>query len=152
MVAQNHDDLALERIINVPKRGIGDSTVKTLYSHARAKGISLYQSVIDLTQTEELRPKMRGTLMKLIDDFERWKSNIKMTSHSELAASILDESGYNEMWKVDKSPDAPGRLENLKELVSAMEEFDSLQEFLDCLLYTSPSPRDKRQSRMPSSA
>lgn len=131
VVAQSHDDLALERIINVPKRGIGGTTIKTLYAHARAKGISLYQSVIDLTQTEELKPKMRGTLMKLIDDFERWKSNVKTVSHSELAAQILDESGYNEMWKLDKSPDAPGRLENLKELVSAMEEFESLQEFLE---------------------
>ena len=74
---------------------------------------------------------MRGTLMKLIDDFERWKANIQNTHHSALAASILDESGYNEMWKLDKAPDAPGRLENLKELVSAMEEFESLQEFLE---------------------
>ena len=131
VVAQSHDDLAFERIINTPKRGIGDSTVKTLYTHARAKRISLYQAVIDLTQTEELKPKMRGTLMKLIDDFVRWKDNVETTHHAVLAASILDESGYNDMWKMDKAPDSPGRLENLKELVSAMEEFDSLQEFLE---------------------
>ena len=107
VVMQSHDDLALERIINVPKRGIGDATVQKLYAHARGKNISLYQSIIDLTQTEEFRPKLRGSLMKMIDDFERWKSLIDNTHHAELAAKILDETGYNDMWKVDKSPDAP---------------------------------------------
>ncbi|HPF78303.1 MAG TPA: UvrD-helicase domain-containing protein [Alphaproteobacteria bacterium] len=131
VIMQGHDDLALERIINVPKRGIGDSTVQTLYVHARAKNISLYQSILDLTQTEELKPKVRSTLMKLIDDFERWKSLVSTMHHGELAAMVLDESGYNDMWKADKSPDSPGRLENLKELVSAMDEFESLQEFLE---------------------
>jgi DNA helicase-2/ATP-dependent DNA helicase PcrA len=131
VVNQSHDDLALERIINTPKRGIGDSTVQTLYTHARAKGISLYQSVLDLTQTEELKPKVRGTLMKLIDDFERWKSLVSSTAHAALAGVILDESGYMAMWKGDKSPDAPGRIENLKELSAAMEDFESLPAFLE---------------------
>jgi len=131
VTAQSHDDLALERIINTPKRGLGDATIKTLQVHARGKGISLYQSIIDLTQTDELRPKVRGTLMKLIDDFERWKSLADTLHHGELAAQILEESGYNDMWKADKTPEAPGRLENLKEFVSAMEEFESLQDFLE---------------------
>ncbi len=131
VVVQSHDDLALERIINTPKRGIGGATVQTLYTHARAKGISLYQAILDLTQTEELRPKVRGTLMKLVDDFERWKSLVDNTHHGELARQILDESGYELMWKSDKAPDAPGRVENLKELTSAMEEYESLQEFLE---------------------
>lgn len=131
VVAQSNDDLALERIINLPKRGIGDATVQVLYTHARAKGISLYQSIQDLTQTEELRPKIRSTLGKLIDDFERWKSLVSTTHQGELATIILDETGYNAMWQGDKSPDAPGRLENLKELVAAMDEFESLQEFLE---------------------
>ncbi len=131
VIMQSHDDLALERVINTPKRGIGGATVQTLYKHARAKSISLYQSILDLTQTEELRPKVRGTLMKLIDDFERWKSLISSMPHGELAATVLEESGYNAMWQADKAPDAPGRLENLKELVSAMDEFESLQEFLE---------------------
>ncbi len=131
VVNQANDDLALERIINTPKRGIGDTTVQTLYTHARAKGISLYQAVMDLTQTDELKPKVRGTLMKLYDDFERWKSRVGNTHHGELAGIILDESGYTDMWKTDKSPEAPGRLENLKELVSGMEEFESLPVFLE---------------------
>lgn len=131
VIMQSHDDLALERIINVPKRGIGDVTVQTLHAHARAKNISMYQAITDLTQTEEFKPKVRGTLMKLVDDFERWKSLVDNMHHSELAATVLDESDYNAMWKADKSPDAPGRLENLKELVSAMEEFENLQQFLE---------------------
>ncbi len=131
VVAQENDDLALERIINTPKRGIGGTTVKNLYKHARSKNISLYQSILDLSQTDELKPKIKGTLMKLIDDFERWKSLVSTLHHAELASTILDDSGYNEMWKLDKAPDAPGRLENLKELVSAMSDFESLQEFLE---------------------
>lgn len=131
VIMQSHDDLALERIINVPKRGLGDTTLQTLHAHARAKNISLYQSIVDLTQTEELKPKIRATLMKLIDDFERWKSLISNMHHSEVAATMLDESGYNDMWKTDKSPDAPGRLENLKELVSALNDFESLAAFLE---------------------
>lgn len=131
VIAQSNDDLALERIINVPKRGIGDSTVQILHKHARAKGISLYQSICDLTQTEELKPKIKTTLMKLIDDFERWKSLIETMHQAEIANLVLDESGYNQMWKEDKAPDSPGRLENLNELISAMHDFGSLHEFLE---------------------
>jgi len=131
VVRQPDDDLALERIINTPKRGIGDATVQTLYAHARAKGISLYVALADLTQTEELRPKVRSTLMKLLDDFERWRGLVSTMPHAALAELVLDESGYVQMWKGDKSPDAPGRLENLKELVSGMEDYVSLDEFLE---------------------
>lgn len=131
IVNQKDDDLALERIINTPKRGIGDATIQTLYAHARAKDISLHTAVIDLTQTDELKPKVRATLMKLMDDFERWRSLIGTTHHAELTDMILDQSGYQDMWKTDKSPDSPGRLENLKELVSGMEEFETLPAFLE---------------------
>ncbi len=131
VVNQKADDLALERIINVPKRGIGDATVQTLYTHARSKGICLYDAVLDLTQTDELRPKVKTTLMKLIDDFERWHSLVTTMHHGELCGMILDEAGYTAMWKADKSPDAPGRLENLKELTSGMEEYESLPAFLE---------------------
>ena len=131
VVAQPADDLALERIINVPKRGIGDATVQTLYAHGRLHEINLHDAVIDLTQTDELRPKVRTTLMKLLDDFGRWRSLIETMDHAELAAQILDESGYMQMWKEDKTPEAPGRLENLKELISGMQEYESLPEFLE---------------------
>jgi DNA helicase-2/ATP-dependent DNA helicase PcrA len=131
VVNQKDDDLALERIINTPKRGIGDTTVQTLYTHARSKQMSLYDALRDLTQTDELKPKVRATIMKLVDDFERWRGLQSNTHHTEMAKIILDESGYTAMWQADKSPDSPGRLDNLKELVSGMEEFENLPAFLE---------------------
>ncbi|MGQ0526575.1 MAG: ATP-dependent helicase, partial [Alphaproteobacteria bacterium] len=131
VIAQPGDDLAFERIINMPKRGIGDATIATLHGYGRSKGISMYDSVMDLTQTDELKPKMKTTLLKLTDDFSRWRSLIDTMNHAELAAMVLDESGTMNMWRTDKSPEAPGRLENLKELVSAMQEFESLAQFLE---------------------
>jgi len=131
VVAQPADDLALERIMNKPKRGLGDATVQTLYGYGRNHGINLYNSIMDLTQTDELRPKVKTTLMKLLDDFDRWRTLVDNMNHAELAAQILEESGYMQMWKEDKTPEAPGRLENLKELISGMQEYDSLPEFLE---------------------
>ena len=131
VIAQPADDLALERIINVPKRGIGDATVQTLYAYGRNKGVCLHDAIMNLTQTDELRPKVKTTLMKLLDDFSRWRSLVETMNHAELAAQVLDESGYMQMWKEDKTPEAPGRLENLKELISGMQEYESLPEFLE---------------------
>lgn len=131
IVMQSNDDLALERIINTPKRAIGPATVNTLYAYGRAKSISLSQSIMDLTQTDELRPKVKGTLMKLHDDFERWRSLVDSMPHPELAALILDESGYMQMWQSNKTPEAPGRVENLKELIAGMDAFESMAEFLE---------------------
>jgi DNA helicase-2/ATP-dependent DNA helicase PcrA len=131
VTAQPNDDLALERIINAPKRGIGKATIEMLYTHARGAGISLFQAITDLCESDELRPKVKATLFELIGKFSAWRDLIPSTSHNELCAMILEESGYNAMLKVDKSPEAPGRLENLKELVAAMEEYDSLEGFLE---------------------
>lgn len=131
VVMQPADDLALERIINVPKRGIGDTTVQTLYAYARANRISLYESIRQLTGTDEIRAKARTTLKAVLEQFDRWQSLVETTPHTELAAQILDESGYMAMWQADKSPEAPGRLENLRELSTGMAEFESLQDFLE---------------------
>lgn len=131
VTAQPNDDLAFERIINLPKRGIGKATIEMLYAHARNAGISLFQSVSDLCQTDELRPKVKGALQDLIDKFMSWRDQIPVMPHNELCALILEESGYNTMLKGDKSPEAPGRLENLKEMVAGMEEYDSLEAFLE---------------------
>lgn len=131
ITAQPMDDLALERIINTPKRGIGDATVQTLYTYARARGISLHDAIMDITQTDELRPKVKATLMKFMDDLLRWRAALDDMHHPEVAAMILEESGYLDMWKMDKTPEAPGRLENLKELVSGMAEYESMAEFLE---------------------
>ncbi len=131
VIAQPADDLALERIINTPKRGIGDTTINTLYGFSRSKGMSLHDAIADLAQTDEMRGKTKATLLKLLEDFTRWRSLISSMNHAELAAQVLEESGYMQMWKIDKSPDAPGRLDNLKELISGMQEYDSLAEFLE---------------------
>lgn len=131
VMAQPRDDLALERIINTPKRGVGNATLLQLHDHARAHGMSLYESIKDLTQTDHLKPKMKATLMAFIDNFELWRDQLETMDHVELAQKILDESGYLEMWQADKSPEAPGRVENLKELVSSMGEFENFAEFLE---------------------
>ncbi len=124
-------DLKFERIINVPKRGLGDQSVQTIFQHARAEGISLFRAARQITETEELKPAPRKSLRQLTDDFERWRTLAPTMPHTELAEQILDESGYTAMWQKDKSPQAQSRLENLKELIRFMEQFDSLGAFLE---------------------
>ena len=131
VVAQPADDLALERIINVPKRGIGDTTIEMLYTVARGKGTSLYTAIQQLLDTDELKPKVKGALSAVMNDFERWRSLASTSEHTVLASQILDESGYIAMWRADKSPDAPGRIENLEELISGMGEYETLPDFLE---------------------
>jgi DNA helicase-2/ATP-dependent DNA helicase PcrA len=125
------DDLAFERIVNVPKRGLGDATVQMLHDHARKRRIPLSEAARAVVETDELKPKARGSLRDLIASFDRWRAQREVTSHTELAEIVLDESGYTEMWQKDRSADAAGRLENLKELVRSMEEFENLQGFLE---------------------
>jgi DNA helicase-2/ATP-dependent DNA helicase PcrA len=125
------DDLAFERIVNVPKRGLGDATVQMLHDHARKRRIPLSEAARAVVETDELKPKARGSLRDLLVNFDRWRAQREVTSHTELAEIVLDESGYTEMWQKDRSADAAGRLENLKELVRSMEEFENLQGFLE---------------------
>ncbi|MEZ5870630.1 MAG: UvrD-helicase domain-containing protein [Nitratireductor sp.] len=131
IVCQPADDLAFERIINTPKRGVGDATLRFIHDTARANNIPLLQAATELVDTEELKPKLRATLKHLTADIERWAGLIDAMPHNELAEQILDESGYTEMWQNDRSAEAPGRLENLKELVRSMEEFENLRGFLE---------------------
>ena len=131
VVTQYNDDLALERIINKPKRGIGSATLQTIHYLARMEKVSLWTAIENISQTDEIRPAARKALQKVLDDFSRWRIMLDTNSHVEVAGIILDESGYTEMLQQDKSPDAPGRLENLKELVSALEEFENLNGFLE---------------------
>ena len=131
VVAQPNDDLALERIINTPKRGLGTATLQTIHGHARARNISLYESARQIIETDEIKPQARTSLRKLLEAFDRWRAMSQAVDQMELAGTVLDESGYTEMWQKNKAPDAPGRLENLKELVSALKEFESLEGFLE---------------------
>ena len=130
-VAQPQDDLAFERIFNQPKRGLGDATLQLLHEHARREKIPLMMAARVMVETEELKPKQRQTLRALTDDFARWASLIDQRPQGQLAELILEESGYTAMWMKDRTAEAAGRLENLKELVRAMEEFPDLGAFLE---------------------
>ncbi len=131
LVASPDHDLAFERIINTPKRGIGDSSVKKMYDTARLRQTSLYQAAEAMALTDELPNKARTSLRALLQSFARWRLQLNSLPHTELAEIVLDESGYTEMWQNDKSPEAQGRLDNLKELVRSMGEFENLGGFLE---------------------
>lgn len=131
VVVQPADDLAFERIINVPKRGIGDATVELMHTEGRSKQMPLTSAVSSLLAHGAFKGKVGATLQNVMDDFARWRSLLTTTAHGELAAQILDDSGYLRMWQADKSPEAQGRVENLKELIAGMDEFESLPVFLE---------------------
>ncbi|MDI1345375.1 MAG: 3'-5' exonuclease, partial [Pseudolabrys sp.] len=131
VIAQPADDLAFERIVNVPKRGLGDATVQMLHDYARRQRMPLTEAARVLSSTDEMKPKPRGALRELMTNFERWRKQKDTLPHTELAEIVLDESGYTEMWQKDRSADAAGRLENLKELVRSMQEFENLAGFLE---------------------
>src|SRR5689334_4836758 len=131
VIAQPADDLAFERIVNLPKRGLGDATLQMLHDHARKRRIPLTEAASQLSATDEMKPKPRLALRDLMAAFERWRAKKDSMPHTELAEIVLDESGYTDMWQKDRSADAAGRLENLKELVRSMEEFENLQGFLE---------------------
>ena len=125
------DDLAFERIFNVPKRGLGDAALQQLHMHARATGMSLLQSARALVETEEFKPKVRSTVRELVQAFGRWTAKLEHATPAEVAEMVLEESGYTDMWQKDRSADAAGRLENLKELVRSLDEFPDLPGFLE---------------------
>jgi DNA helicase-2/ATP-dependent DNA helicase PcrA len=125
------DDLAFERIVNTPKRGLGDATIQVLHDYARKRKVPLTEAARAMIATDELKPKPRGALRGVVESFDRWRGQKDVIPHTELAEIVLDESGYTEMWQKDRSADAAGRLENLKELVRSMEEFENLAGFLE---------------------
>ena len=131
VVNQPADDLAFERIVNVPKRGLGDKAVAKVHQLARAEGLPLTTAAARILDTDELTPQARRALGNLVGDIARWRDMATTLPHAELARQLLDESGYTAMYQNEKSADAAGRLENLSELVRAMEEYDSLGAFLE---------------------
>ncbi|MCZ7452966.1 UvrD-helicase domain-containing protein [Rhizobium rhizogenes] len=131
LVCQPADDLAFERIVNTPKRGLGDTTIRNLHDYARARDIPMLAAAADIIETDELKPKARKALFDVVQDFRRWQGLLENTEHTTLAEQILDESGYTAMWQADKTAEAPGRLENLKELIRSMESFESMRGFLE---------------------
>ncbi|WP_292286899.1 ATP-dependent helicase [Marivita sp.] len=133
VVISPDDDLAFERIVNTPKRGLGDKAQQTLQTVARENGVSLVEGARLAVDQGLIKGKGGSELGQLVRDLDRWGRMVEDADvdHPELAGMVLDESGYTAMWQNDKTPEAPGRLENLKELVKALEEFENLQGFLE---------------------
>ena len=131
IVNQKNDDLAFERIINTPKRAIGDSTLKQLHDYGRQNKKSLEDSAIDLIQSNKIKPKAKLGLMQMLNLFKKWRLDSKEKRHYELMEIIFDESGYSQMLKNKKDLESEGRLENIKELIRGMHDFENMQGFLE---------------------
>ena len=131
LIHQPSDSLAFERVVNVPRRGIGETTVQAFHQLSRAQGIPLTEAARRLIETDEMKPQAKKAVGGFLADLDRWRQMAEGENHADLARIVLDESGYTETWKASKTPEAPGRLDNLKELVAALEEFESLGGFLE---------------------
>ena len=131
LIQQPADDLAFERIVNQPKRGLGDKAVAAIHRHARASQQPLLIAAASILGTDELTPQARRSLGNFVADLARWREMAATLPHPEVARILLDESGYTAMLQADRSAESAGRLENLAELTRAMEEYESLQAFLE---------------------
>ena len=131
LIQSPDDDLAFERIVNTPKRGIGDTTVQKLLQIARLNGVPVMQAAREAIGTDELAGRTRTALSNFIRDVDRWRGTAQAMHHSRLTEQVLEESGYTDALRLDKTPTAQTRLENLKELVQSMQGFDSLEAYLE---------------------
>ncbi|AGA64649.1 ATP-dependent DNA helicase UvrD/PcrA [Liberibacter crescens BT-1] len=131
LVYQANDNLAFERIVNTPKRGIGNTTLSQLRHYAQLHNLSMLNAAKDMIETEELPKQRKAPLANLLENINRWSELLTEMPHTKVAEIILEESGYMAMWQNDKSPEAQSRQDNLKELLRAMESFDSIGEFLE---------------------
>ena len=133
IVNQKFDDLALERVIGSPKRGIGESTLNQIYIYGKSNKLCLEDSILGLLEKDEFKPKIKTSLKQLINMIHKWRKDSIHMKHYDLLKLILDESGYSEMLKNKKDLENENRLENLKELLRAMQDYDNLQSFLSML-------------------
>jgi len=131
LIQSPDDDLAFERIVNVPKRGIGDTTVQKLLQMARVAGIPVMEAARQVVRTDELAARTRTALSNFLRDMDRWRMLAGETPHPRLTEQVLEESGYTDALRLDKTPTAQGRLENLKELVQAMGAHETLEAYLE---------------------
>jgi len=146
-IYQSDNDLALERIINTPKRGLGDKTIDDIKFSARANGITLNAAIRKAIETKALKPKIHETLSNLMKKFDEWRNCFSQIGHVETVKKILDESGYINMWKEEKTIEAKGRVENLMELSGALAQFRDIDEFLEHVSLVADSD-DKAQEDM----
>ena len=131
IINQKFDDLAFERILNIPRRGLGESTLKRLHDFSSKNKICLEDSARKLLEINEFKPKVKSAIKHLLTLINKWRSDIKKNKHFDLLKIVLDESGYSEMLKNKKDLDNENRIENLKELLRAMHDYDNLQGFLE---------------------
>jgi DNA helicase-2/ATP-dependent DNA helicase PcrA len=131
VIAQPSDDLAFERIYNSPKRGLGDKTLEKLHRYARARNVPLAMAALEIVDSGELPARARGTLLALMRNFARWREAASTLSPAELVRTVLEESDYTDALQADKNAESAGRLENLAELARALEEYETLGDFLE---------------------
>ncbi|MDE2514928.1 MAG: UvrD-helicase domain-containing protein [Rhodospirillales bacterium] len=131
IVVQPADDLAFERIVNLPRRGVGEVALRAMHEHARGHGVPLSQAAAALAANGALKGRPRETMRVLAGQFDQWRAMLESQGHVATAATILEDSGYMAMWQEDKSPEAPGRIENLKEMIRALADFETLGGFLE---------------------
>ena len=133
LIHQERDDLAFERIVNNPKRSIGDTTLKTVHEYAKEHSLSLEKASIKMIEQNLIKPKTKIGLGFFLNSLSKWRNDllIKKISHIKLLQIVLDESGYSAMLKNKKDIDNENRLENIKELINALKEFDNLESFLE---------------------
>jgi DNA helicase-2/ATP-dependent DNA helicase PcrA len=146
--ANYEDDLALERIINTPKRSIGESTIKSIYSYGQAHSLSLFNSIQEMLAKGELKQRNKATLESLIAYFKRWRELFNEKKHSEVVDIILKESGYLAMWQQEKTIEAEGRIENIKELVRSLDDFNNITEFLEYVSLVSSIDEQRNDDMM----
>ncbi len=131
IINQKYDDIALERVIGVPKKGIGETTLNKIYSYGEKNKLCLEDSILKLIEKNEFKPKIKNTFQQLINLIQKWRLNSKEMKHYELLKLVLDESGYSSMLKNKKDLENENRLENIKELLRAMQDYENLQNFLE---------------------
>ena len=131
IINQKYDDLALERVIGSPKRGIGESTLKQLHVFGSQNKLCLEDSIKKNLEKDNLKPKMKISLTQLIKLIDKWRIDSKKNKHYDLLKIVLDESGYSDMLKNKKDLENENRLENIKELLRAMHDYDNIQSFLE---------------------
>ena len=147
LLNQNHD-LKFERILNVPKRGLGETTIRMLNDASKIYNLSLFDVSKKLIQTDELKPQQRTQLSSFIAMIENWKQKLNELDHVTLTELILEDSGYIEMWEKDKTPTSLTRIENIKELVGQIAEFNSLHEFIEHISLVLEVENDQSSSKV----
>ena len=131
IINQKFDDLAFERIVNTPRRGLGETTIKQLHEYSSKSNLCLEDSVRKLIELDKFKPKIKAAIKHLLDFLTKWRADLKTNKHYDLLKIIIDESGYSEILKNKKDLENENRLENLKELLRAMRDYDNLQGFLE---------------------